>query len=463
MTVTRTEPHRPRPFDPGTDSVAEKPSGIASNKGAPAPASAPSPGKARLLQTVDKQKQASLSTFAKAEAGRSRVDAARSAVGELAQAVGENPAAFAARYASSSKTPAEIQKEARFAFVQETLTRRPECADALVAVRLRGLDGSTRELVTTAVQKSGAHGLARYAAAERALAKLAGLDKSARGDVLAFMKAGDSFDAAIDSTKKALAKTAADDAKARAPVDTSGLTRQALANAKAQADAVRKVTAQTHRTLHAIGKLDRVAEFSAGLGAGAGTVGAGIFAAGEAAVRRSAQPLKRALHEADAAGALLAGELTSKIRAADQTAVKLLRSAEKYETVYSRRASAIRAGDHATAAETAKQLDTLAAEVKMHGSSLAEQAKAIGKLNKDFDGAALHMAMTAAMMPLMYHAFSAPPVHHLVGAAGKAVAARVVPAGAGVGAGKAVEAVVHGGVHAGVDGTIMRGVGAVSH
>ena len=304
MSIPRTEARAttPRPIEPDEPSTSGK---EAKKAKAPPP---PPAGTHSLVDAADKRRGGKLAAFAAADAGRARVEAARTAVGELARASGQDADAFAARYAGSNKTPDQIKQEARFAFVQETLARHPEQADALIGVRLRGLDANTRELVTTAARQSGAQGASRYAACERSIAALAAFDKDGRGDILGRVRAGERFESAVALQKKDNAQIAAAEARARQPASTTELTAQALTNAKANADAVRKLVGQVHRTVHAMGKLGRITETLVGAGAATGTLGAGIVAAGEAAITRSADPLKKALHEADRAGAFMSGE-----------------------------------------------------------------------------------------------------------------------------------------------------------
>jgi hypothetical protein len=458
MSIPRTEARAitPRPIEPDETKAAA--GGATKTKTSPLPPK----GTQTLVDAAGKGRGSKLAAFAAAETGRARVEAARSAVGELARASGQDADAFAARYANSNKSPDQIKQEARFAFVQETLARHPEHADALIGVRLRGLDADTRELVTAAVRQSGAQGAGRYGACERSIAALAAFDKDGRGDILGRVRAGERFESAVALQKKDNVQIAAAEARARQPGSTTELTARALANAKANASAVRKLVGQVHRTVHAMGELGRITETLVGAGAATGTLGAGIVAAGEAAVTRSSAPLKKALHEADRAGAFMSGELSGKIRAANQTAVKLLQASDRFETVYARQVGAIRSGDHAGVAETAKQLETLGAEVKQHAATLADQAKAIGALNKDFDGAATHAALSVALAGVGYAVGSVPGVHHAVDAAGKATAARVAPV-LGQAAAEGAKEVVHIGVHAGSEGLAARAYGAARH
>lgn len=467
MSIERIGARRPESYEETMQTT--QPTGLAAGGKAAGKARAkdePRPGGSQLLVAgTEKRKQAELATFARSDAKRANVAAATSAIRELALAVGEDAAAFAARFAGDAhvgKSSAQIQREARFAFVQDVLSRRPDQAEALIAVRLRGVDDNTRKLARVAVQESGAGGPARYAAAERALATLAGFDPEQRGDLLGMVEKGERFDRAVALERQELGRIAKEAPQRRTTVSTSDLTRQALVNAQTRADAVRKVTAGVQRTLHAIGKLSRAAELIAGTGAAAGTVGATVVASVEAAAKGSTKPLARAAHDAERAGGFIAGELSSKIRAADRTAVDLLKTAERYETVFARHATAIRSGDHAETAATGKQLDSLASEIARLGASLAAQAKSIGKLNADFDGAAEHAALGVLLAGVTYTVASQAAVKGAMATVEHAAASHVSSAlgkTAGAVVGKGVEV----GIHAGAEGAAARAYGAVRH
>jgi hypothetical protein len=115
--------------------------------------------------------------------------------------------------------------------------------------------------------------------------------------------------------------------------------------------------------------------------------------------------------------------------------------------------------------------DTGRARVEAARSAVGELARASGQdadafaaryLNKDFDGAATHAALSVALAGVGYAVGSVPGVHHAVDAAGKATAARVAPV-LGQAAAEGAKEVVHIGVHAGSEGLAARAYGAARH
>jgi hypothetical protein len=141
----------------------------------------------------------------------------------LAQAAGLDVREFAARFTAQRPQlqGKALVEQGTFAFVQEALTRHPERADALIAVRLRGMSSERTSLVKADVEASGTAGLQRYAQAERAIRHTNGFDKEQLGDIADMVRAGDSLSVAAKRERAEVDRIAREEAAASANATAS--------------------------------------------------------------------------------------------------------------------------------------------------------------------------------------------------------------------------------------------------
>lgn len=277
--------------------------------------------------------------------------------------------------------------------VKRTLERDPSQADRLIAQRLRGTSSTDREIVMRAVSQRGNTGIKKYADAEQVLRALKPFDKDQRADILASMKVGTRFSHALEDERAAL-KTPVQYESTSGSSAVAGLQKQAIANSRAQATKVTELSRHVMALSHAIGKVSRGAELMVGVGSSVGLVGGAAVAEREAFALRSSKPLKEVAHRAEASGALIWGELTDKIAAADRTTQKFLKLTGTYTDARNRYERAVLGNDFEGMTKYQKQMGAAANEMGRLASSLAEQAKSIAARHKDMDHATVETAIT---------------------------------------------------------------------
>ncbi|MFO0566461.1 MAG: hypothetical protein U0263_12400 [Polyangiaceae bacterium] len=313
-------------------------------------------------------------------------EAAKSTDGLVAGALRGQPNSVAA-YARKNST---------FAQINRTLERDPSQADRLIEERLTGHSSVDRSIVHQAIAQRGNSGLRKYADAETTLNALGPFSKEERADILGIMKAGANFGEAVTRERAALRQIARPEAKAPR-ASAWNFETQALANSKALAGRANRLGASVQRLQHEIGSISRAAEVAAGVGSAAGLVGASAVAPLEAVVTGSPKVFGKVLERGDAAGGLIAGELSRKIAAADATAKKFLDASGAFSDARARYDRAVRSRDYPAMTEQSEAMNAAAKEMKRQAASLAEQAKGIAKWNAKFAHAALDMAITAVM------------------------------------------------------------------
>ncbi len=295
---------------------------------------------------------------------------------------------------------AKQQKPTTYESVQSTLARDPGQADRLIAERLRGHSTTDREIVKLAVAQRGNTGLRKYADAENALRTLHPFGREERGDILGIMKSGARFEAAVKDERKELVAPVQFESKAARTNLTAELKSRSLSNVRSQAKKVSELGVKVTHLVHEIGKLDRKAEFAAGLGSAAGLVGSTTMGPIEMFAKGNTEPLHGLAERAEVAGGLMLGHLTDQIAAADRTAGRFFQASGAYTDARNRYESAARNGDYEGMAKHSKEMSACVKEMKAQAQSLASQARVIAKGNHQFEHAAVEMAIEAVTISL---------------------------------------------------------------
>jgi len=298
--------------------------------------------------------------------------------------------------ADGSRAPSTTAKAAlvnRYDWVRRTLERDPAQADRLISTTLVGSSSADREIVMRALAQRGNTGLRKYADAEQVLRALRAFGKDERGDILLSMKAGTHFADAVKDERAALELPVRYETKS--PV--AELVAKSLANSSAQAKQVSELTRHVMDLNRKIGRMSRVAEATVGVGSAVGLVGAAGLAPAEALARRSTAPLKEVEHRTIAAGNLMAGTLSERIANANQTTLKFLHVTGNFTDARNRYERAVKGNDFEAMATASKQMAAASKEMRRLATSLANQARAMVPMKKDFDHAAVETVVTAVL------------------------------------------------------------------
>lgn len=194
--------------------------------------------------------------FARASGSAARSEAARAAIAPLAAAVGEDAATFAQRYSGARYqhlSPSAVRSQATLEFTRDVLARRPDQADALIDVRLRGASSDARELVHAAVAESGSQGLRRYSAAETALATLRPFSREERGDLVGMVRAGSTFSGAVAQENKELHRVAAEQGASLHAATPRDVRQAALEGLASERAGVTRLSAEMNAVMRQVG------------------------------------------------------------------------------------------------------------------------------------------------------------------------------------------------------------------
>ncbi len=390
-----------------------------------------------------------------------RVETARAAVATLARELpghGVDTGVLAARFADdryAAMSPSQLRSQATASFVKAALTAHPELADAMIAVRLQGVGSERRELVGLAVAASGAHGWLRYAAAESALGAAASLDQQESREVVAMMRAGMSFRAAVATQQR---EVAAADGWAASHRSLEAQKHNAVDDAQRQKAQVAQLLSSVNTAYRSVPVLSRAAELTVGVGASLGTVGAVGAAEVEATIRRDAAPIRTAFERAGNAGGYMWGELSDKIRRAGGTYAKFQNQYLEYIAVNEQYQAALGSQDHEEIVSTSKRMAVLLPELKATAEALGAQAEVIGRENKDFDGAAIHAAIHLAVSAVTLGCGGFPGEHNVSHAVATRLADAMSPEAANL-VGDAAATVYA----TTAEGAVVRGGSALAH
>ncbi|MBI5537904.1 MAG: hypothetical protein HY898_34600 [Deltaproteobacteria bacterium] len=299
-------------------------------------------------------------------------------------------------------------------FAERAIKQSPVLAEPLIELKLKGVSDNQRALVQLYMQQSGSSGWFKYAACVNALNMLGKYTPEQLGDLAALTKTrGTTLQQAMKIEDAELARARAL-APSPQPASLDDLNRQAIAGADAQLAACRALNDKVRAANLQVRGINPLARGAVGLVNATGTVGNVVLGLAAREISGNPAVLEGALHSADRAASMLMqsefnGALASARAGHDQFSAQYL----QYCDLNARYKQAIRTGDYKQAASTFNAMTSLVPRMKASAESFGAAAARVGKLHKEFDGAAIHAAIHLAVSAISV-GIGGPPGEHLV-------------------------------------------------
>jgi hypothetical protein len=275
----------------------------------------------------------------------------------------------------------------RFHFIRAELERHPELADTAIAVRLQGAPSHDREIVHAVLARTKATGFARYAIAERVLAKVRPLNADQREDAVNWVLNGKSVSDAVGFWQH----QDVDFARTTALEQTLEKEQTALSVANIEVDIANAnvQSAKMYALFHAVKPVSHDAElYTAATNLSSDFKGAEFnffIAAGGSVLERSGAPLEAWATDPARQIQHVDGDVTGKIHEADRRYLQYASAHDAYVRESKQMQSALKGRAWETYTRASSKRDAAAKAMRHAAEAFKPAAQDALKSEGDFD------------------------------------------------------------------------------